>query len=100
MYLWHMDEFRDYQTKKGNYRVQINEIENKNGSSPVLSLQQPGLLLWCKFDPWHGKFHKLWVWQKRKEKLQRIKTKKGCFLKRKNDKPHEADHGEKKKDGS
>lgn len=27
---------------------------------PVLSLQQPGLLLWCKFSLWPKNFHMLW----------------------------------------
>ena len=28
----------------------------------ALSLQQLGLLLWCRFDPWPGNYHMLWVW--------------------------------------
>ena len=28
---------------------------------PVLSLQQLGLLLWCRFDPWPGYFYMLWA---------------------------------------
>ena len=32
-------------------------------------VKDPALsLLWCGFDPWPGKFHMLWVWQKKKKK--------------------------------
>ena len=44
---------------------------------PVLSLQQPTLLLWCQFDSWPGNFHMLQVQpkkQKPKNKLLSITT--------------------------
>ena len=28
---------------------------------PVLSVQWPGSLLWCRFNPWTGNFHMPWV---------------------------------------
>ena len=33
----------------------------------VLSLQQLGLLLWYRFDPWPGNFHMPWLWPKKKK---------------------------------
>ena len=35
---------------------------------PVLSLQQLGSLLWCRFSPWPRNFHMLQAWQKKKKK--------------------------------
>ena len=36
-------------------------------------VKDPALsLLWCGFDPWPGKFHMLWVWQKKKKKKGRL----------------------------
>ena len=32
----------------------------------VLSLQQLGLLLWYRFDPWPGNFHMPWLWPKKR----------------------------------
>ena len=34
---------------------------------PALSLQQLGLLLWRRFDPWLGHFHMPQVWPKKKK---------------------------------
>ena len=34
----------------------------------VLSMQQLGLLLWHKFDPWPRNFHMPQVWPKKKKK--------------------------------
>ena len=33
---------------------------------PALSLQQLGLLLWCRFDPWPGNLHMPQVWPPQK----------------------------------
>ena len=36
----------------------------------VLSPQQLGLLLWCRFDSWPRDFHTLWAWLNKKENTQ------------------------------
>ena len=38
----------------------------------ALSLQRPGLLLWCGSDPWLGSFHMPWAWQKKKKKSEEL----------------------------
>ena len=40
---------------------------------PAWSLEQLRSLLWCRFDPWPGKFHMLSVWQRKKGKKDRRK---------------------------
>ena len=40
---------------------------------PALSLQQFGLLLWCRLDPWPGKLHMLQARPKQKEEENEIK---------------------------
>ena len=39
---------------------------------PVLSLQWLGLLLWLRFNPWLGKFHKPQHSQEKKKRLEYI----------------------------
>ena len=34
---------------------------------PALSLQQLGLLLWHRFNPWPGNVHRPWAWGKKKK---------------------------------
>lgn len=34
----------------------------------MLSLQQLGFLLWHRFNPWLGKLHMSWEWQKKRER--------------------------------
>ena len=47
----------------------------------MLSLLWPGLLLWCRFDPWPGNLHMLQVWPQKTHCIIYLKVAKRVDLK-------------------
>ena len=67
-------------------KLSSEEMDNRNSflvqwvKDLVLSMQQLGLLLWHKFDPWPRNFHMPQVWPKKKKKKERKKERKEMLL--------------------
>ena len=54
--------------KKREKNVGVPPSVAQQVRDPVLSLLLLQLLLWCRFSPWSGNFHRPWAWPKRKKK--------------------------------
>lgn len=59
--------------KKSKSSPAVQEVKDL-----VLLLQWPGLLLWCRVNPWPRNFHVPRVWQEKKKRKRRKKSKSQC----------------------